>query len=186
MQPYVRSYVETCRVTVNTLMTEVMPSEEQWKAIAEDFWWNIWNLSNFIGVVDGKHDNTEAPANSGSVYFNHKKTFSAILLALVDANYDFVMIDVGPFGRSSDGGIFSHSALEKRMENGSLNIPLDSCLPGANIEAPFAMVGDEAFPLKTYLMRPYPGHQSSRNDFMTYFNNRLSRARRVSDNALVF
>jgi len=44
-------------------------------------------------------------------------------------------------------------------------------------------VGDEAFPLKTYLMRPYPGHQSIGNDFMTYFSNRLLRARGVSENA---
>ena len=69
------------------------------------------------------------------------------------------------------------------MENGSLNIPLDSCLPGTNIEAPFVIVGDEAFPLKTYLMRPYPGRQSSGNFFITGFNNRLSRAGRVSENA---
>jgi hypothetical protein len=93
------------------------------------------------------------------------------------------MIDVGSFGISSDGDIFSHSAVGKRMENGSLNIHPDSCLHGTNIEAPFDIVGNEAFPLKTYLMRPYPGRQSSGNDFMTYFNNRLSRARRVSENA---
>jgi len=92
------------------------------------------------------------------------------------------MIDVGSFGRSSDG-IFSHSALGKRMENGSLNTPPDSCLPGTNIEAPFVIVGDEDFPLKPYLMRPYPGRQSSGNNFMTHFNNRLSRARQVSENA---
>ena len=165
-------------------MKEVMPepSEEQWTAIGEHFW-NIWNFPNCIGAVDEKHVNIEAPANSGSVYFNYKKTFSVILFALVDANYNFIMIDVGSSGRSSDGGIFSHSAPRKHMENGSLNILPDSCLPGTNIEAPFVIVGDEAFPLKTYLMRPYPGRQSSGNDFMTYCNNRLSRARRLSENA---
>jgi hypothetical protein len=71
------------------------------------------------------------------VYFNYKKTFSVILLALVDANYNFIMTDVRSFGISSDGGVFSHSALGKRTENGSLNMPQDICLPGTNIEAPF-------------------------------------------------
>jgi len=75
---------ETCRVTVNTLMKRVMPepSEEQWKAIAEDFW-NIWIFPNYGGAVDGKHVNFATPANSGSVCFNYKKTFSFILLAFV-------------------------------------------------------------------------------------------------------
>jgi hypothetical protein len=58
------------------------------------------------------------------------------------------MIYGGSFGRSSDG-IFSHSALEKLTESGSLNIPPVSCLPGTNIEAPFVIVGDEALHLKT-------------------------------------
>jgi hypothetical protein len=49
------------------------------------------------------------------------------------------MIDVGSFGSSSDGGIFSHSALGRRMENGSLDIPLEICLPGSIIEAPFVL-----------------------------------------------
>ena len=102
---------------------------------------------------------------------------------LVGANYNFIVIDVGFLGRSIDGGIFSYSALGKHMENSSLNIPPDSCLPGTNIEASVVIVRDEAFPLKTYLMRPYPGRQSSWNGFMTYFNNQLSRARRVSENA---
>jgi len=31
------------------------------------------------------------------------------------------------------------------------------------VEAPFVIIGDEVFPLKTYLMRPYPGSQSIGN-----------------------
>jgi hypothetical protein len=71
----------------------------------------------------------------------------------------------------------------RHSENGSLNIPKDNCLPATNIEAQSVIVGDEALPWKTRFMRPYPGRQSSGNHRMTYFNNRLERARRVSENA---
>jgi len=38
-------------------------------------------------------------------------------------------------------------------------IPEPKALPGTNIKVPYVIVGDEAFPLKTYLLRPYPGKQ---------------------------
>jgi hypothetical protein len=44
-------------------------------------------------------------------------------------------------------------------------------------------VVDEAFPLKTYLMRPYPGSQSKGDKEKSIFNYRLFRARRVLENA---
>jgi hypothetical protein len=57
----------------------------------------------------------EAPPNSGSVYSSYKKTFSIILLALVDANYKFITVDVGTYGKNSDGGIFQNSALRSAL-----------------------------------------------------------------------
>ncbi|CAK1589075.1 unnamed protein product [Parnassius mnemosyne] len=174
----------TCRSIVKRFKKDVIlePTEEMWRKIAEDFE-NLRGFPNCIGALDGKHFVIEAPANSGSIYFNYKHTFSIVLLALVDACYKFIAVDVGAYGRNSDGGIFAQCNLGKRLENGTLHVPIGKNLPGSSTFAPYVIVGDEAFPLKTYLMRPYPGHQATGDANKTNFNHRLSLARRLVENA---
>lgn len=70
----------------------------------------------------------------------------------------FTLIDLGGVGRHSDGGTFSHSSFGKGLEEGQMMLPNPTPLPGTTEqELPFVMVGDEAFPLRNYLLRPYPG-----------------------------
>uniref|UniRef100_A0A3B3T7P1 DDE Tnp4 domain-containing protein n=1 Tax=Paramormyrops kingsleyae TaxID=1676925 RepID=A0A3B3T7P1_9TELE len=141
------------------------------------------NFPNCLGAVDGKHVTIQAPPLSVSQYFNYKKTFSIVLLALVDADYRFLVIQVGDFGRTSDGGVYAGSELGRRMASGTLNVPTCASLPGAahqgNVQ--YVMVSDAAFPLKPYLMRSYPGKNLSHQKRI--FNYRLSRARMVVENA---
>ncbi|XP_026819546.1 protein ALP1-like [Rhopalosiphum maidis] len=158
------------------------PQKEDWERMANEFW-EIWNFPNCIGVLDGKHV-IEAPANTGSLYFNYKKTFSIVLLALVDAQYKFTVVDIGVFGKNSDGGILSHSNFGKALEKNKLNIPNDRALPNTNIKLPYVIIGDEAFLLKTYLLRPYLGRQKYNDLEKKIFNERLSRARKVVEDAV--
>lgn len=111
---------------------------------------------NCSSSIDGKHIRINAPVHSGSMFRNYKCFFSIVLQAVVDANYRFLAIDVGVYGKESDGGIFSHSNLSRQLENGALNANQEKVLPGTDITLPHFLVGDEANPLKTYLMYPYP------------------------------
>lgn len=80
-----------------------VPNESDWKKHANLFF-EKWNFPNLIGGIDGKHIRILSPPNSGSMYFNYKGFFSVVLLALVDADYKYIVVDVGSYGRESDAG----------------------------------------------------------------------------------
>lgn len=80
-------------------------------------------------------------------------------------------------------GIFNKCTMGRAIKNGFFNIPPPQCIPKTDLLAPFVIVGDQAFPLLVNLMRPFPENQSIGNNEKEEFNYRLSRARRVSENA---
>jgi hypothetical protein len=49
---------------------------------------------------------------------------------------------------------FSNSASHQNIENGSLPLPKDKQLPNFEQNSPFVFIGNEAFPLRSYLLRP--------------------------------
>ena len=103
--------------------------------------------------MDGKHIKIKQPKNSGSYYFNYKGRFSFVLLALVDANYNFIYSDVGCNGRFSDEGVFRNSTLSKSISTNLLNIPGPRTLDDGETEASYVTVADGAFPLMENLIQ---------------------------------
>lgn len=92
------------------------------------------------------------------------------------------MVDVGAEGRRSDGGIFRNSDIGVGFQNKLFHLPSAEPLPNEEEEIPFFLIGDAAFPLTRYLMRPYPGQVVNDID-KAVFNYRLSRARRTIENS---
>ena len=152
----------------------------EWKGVAKKFE-NKWNFHNCVGAIDGKHVMIQAPPREGSRFFNYKKYHSIVLMAVVNANYEFIMVDVGDYGRLSDGSVFANCHLGYAMNNELLNLPPPERLPGTNKEFPYMFVGDEAFPLKEFMMKPYS--LASLGPTERIFNYRLSRAHRIVENA---
>lgn len=132
-----------------------VPTTKIWKEIA-DLFYEKTNFPNCVGAVDGKHMRFRNPKNSGSKFFNYKKYFSLVLMAVADANLLFTMIDVGAYGSEGDSFIFQNSPLGRKLYAGALNLPPPQCLPNTTAHLqPFTFVGDEAFKLCTNLQRPF-------------------------------
>ncbi|CAK1578735.1 unnamed protein product [Parnassius mnemosyne] len=97
--------------------------------------------------------------------------------AVADATRKFVTIEVGGRGKQSDGGTFIASTLYKLIEKNKYEILMPKRLPNSDVSAPYVLVGDEAYPLMHYLMRPYP--ERVLNNERKCFNIRLSTARQT-------
>ena len=179
-----RALYDVCDAIWSCLQKQCLPEpiESTWRTIANRFH-DRWQFPYCIGAIDGKHCVIQAPANTGSLCYNYKSTFSLVLLAIVDADYKFVLVDIGSNGSNSDSGIFQESAMGKRFESKTLNIPESEIIEGAEEfgALPYVLVGDEAFALNENMSRPYPGKGLSRTKRI--FNYRLSRARRIVENA---
>lgn len=99
-------------------------------------------------------------------------------MAIVDADYCFISIDVGAYGASSDSNVFKNKKFYKKMEADQLHIPQSRKLPKDNngTAMPFVFVGDEAFALSDHVLRPYPHKNLS--PMKRIYNIRLTTARR--------
>ena len=141
---------------------------------------NRWNVPHAVGALDGKHIAIKKPKKSDSEYFNYKGYFFVVLLALVDADYKFLWVNVGASGSSSDAQIFNRSKLKRRIENGSLGLPPPEPLGPWGPDLHYFLLEDNAFALLPWLIKPYSRRQLTREERIT--NHRISRGRRMVEN----
>lgn len=169
---------DTCKAIWEELSPLVMPvpDVQMWSKIADGFLKNT-QFPNCFGALDGKHIRITMPPGSGSSYYNYKKYFSVVLMAICDSNYKFVAVDIGGYGSTADSRVFRASGMGRRLLEGRMNLPPDKPLPGTSgPDMPHVLVADEAFALSKHILRPYAKHNL--NNKKRIFNYRLSRGRR--------
>jgi len=142
---------------------------------------SIVEFLTLVGATDGNHVVLQCSRNSASEYFNYKNAFSIVLFALVDTNYNFMFVNGGCQGRTSDSGVFTNTELYKKLETKTSCLPQPVPLNGREKSVPYFFIGDAAFPLSENLMKVYPG-QHPKGSKERIFNYRICRARRVVEN----
>lgn len=74
---------------------------------------------------------------TGTHNYNYKGFNSIILIAVVDANYNFIMVDVGINGKANNVTAFNASGIGNAIKENSLNFPEDEELPETNLKVFF-------------------------------------------------
>ncbi|CAK1592419.1 unnamed protein product [Parnassius mnemosyne] len=169
-------------------LSSIIPdtSEALFKVLCPDFlkfpntdqdWKNI-----ALGAIDGKHVSIALPPGCGSEFYNYKSRHNMVLMAIVDAQYKFILCDFGTNGRISDGGVLRYTVFFEKHQDSKLNIPAAELVKNGNRSLPYVFVVDDAFPLRTDMIKPF-----RQADLNTYekkkYNYRVSRARRIVENA---
>ena len=101
-------------------------------------------------------------------------------MATEGPGYEYIYSDIGSNGRMNDSGSWNSSDLRRNIADNCLNIPAPTPLPLGYIRIPYVFVGDDAFALKSYMMKPYP--QTNLTPEKRVYNYHHSRARRISEN----
>ena len=105
--------------------------------------------------------------------------FPVVLQGVSDSESKLISVDIDAYGKQSDGATFSASTLYHFLEDCESTLPKPASFEGSGTEMPFVILGDEACPLKTYLMKPFARKDLSCEERV--FNYRLWQARRCAE-----
>ncbi|XP_077301295.1 uncharacterized protein LOC143921779 [Arctopsyche grandis] len=144
---------------------KIPTTESEWTDVSKDYN-TVWNFPNCCGVLAAKH--IKGPQNS----YQTNNSRNVLLLAIVDAKYNFLFIDINKNEGIDDISLFTKSNINKiLLKRDEFNLPMD-----------YFFAADKMFPLRNNIMKPYCEDQSLDHG-QNLFNSRLSQVQLAADNA---
>ncbi|XP_061602296.1 uncharacterized protein LOC133464387 [Cololabis saira] len=171
-----------CSVTqqVVTAINKIMkphyikaPSEPEVREIVQGFR-DRWGLLQVAGVIDATHIGILAPAEDPTDYYNRRSFYSVVLQGVVDDKMKFWDINVGWPGKLHDARVLVSTSMYSRGQNCTLFPDWTERL--GDVDVPLHIVGDAAYPLLPWLLKPFP-EGGGLTEAQTHFNHRLWEAR---------
>jgi len=133
----------------------------------------LTDLPNVVGAIDGSHVRIKAPVDSAPDYFSRFQQHDFIIQAVVDGEKIFLDFSCGYPGSMHDGRVLRRSRVFTRAEQRViLTVPTEIV---SDQEIGPYLVGDSAYPLSPWLMKPFPEGTQGSDEIQ--FNKELSSAR---------
>ena len=172
---------DTCKAIVNVLLKEYIqfPRGDKLREVVAGFRTKT-GMIQCAGAIDGSHIPVSPPAMCHTDYYNRKGWYSVLVQAVVDYNYLFSDVCVGWPGSVHDARVLANSSLFKKVTR--KEILRGDLVREHGIDIPTFLVGDAAYPLNTWLMKPFT-YSTDLTPAQKSFNNHLSSARVVVENA---
>ena len=139
-----------------------------------------YEIPQIVGAIDGCHIEINAPPENHEDYFNRKQQYSVNLQAIVNCNLKFIHVSFGYPGSIHDARVLRLSGLFDLGENEQILTSPMKIVSGTEILP--LIIGDSAYPLLKWLVKPYPNRGHLTPDERE-FNKRLSAARSVVERA---
>ena len=134
-----------------------------------------------VGTIDGTYIPLKSVLRRERVeYFNLKQDYSIVLQGVADASFRFLDVSTGYPGSIHDGRILRMSRLHWKLSQGDwLKGPIKQI---GQVEVGPLFVGDSAYPLSLWLMKPFK-QTATLTEEQVHYNKALSQARGVVEQA---
>ena len=156
-----------------------MPSQERLREIVQEFE-TVWSFPQVAGAIDGTHIPILKPTECPSDYYNRKGFYSIVIQGVVHSKGCFIDVNIGWPGKVHDARVLTNSTCYRKATSRNLLPNLKRVING--VEIPLLILGDPAYPLFPWMMKPFADNGQLTAD-EHHYNCLQSRARMVVENS---